>query len=143
LQAKLPALTFGDERRGLHALRDHFPFLFGNRCVDVQCEIVNVATEHGDHEVHLVLHKPSDEVDVPRQSVEPRDNEWTTRGARLLKSGSKAWSQQDCVSSSARLNILMPGCDGESFAHSEMLNVETLRSKSQSAATLFLGAALK
>jgi hypothetical protein len=90
--------------------------------------MVHVATEHGDREVHLVLHEPSDEVYVPRQSVEPRDNEWTARGARLLKSCRKTRPQQRRVLSGARLNILMPGGDRESFALSKILNVETFRS---------------
>jgi hypothetical protein len=63
------------------------------------------------------------------------------RAARgLLKSCSKSGSQQDRVFSGARLNVLMPGCDGETFALPEMLNVETLSSQPQSASTLFLGA---
>src|SRR5580698_3475311 len=130
LQPKFAPLADRNESRGFHALGDHLTFLFRDRCVDVECEMIHVAPEQGDHEVHLVLHQPRYEVDIPRQSVEPRNNEWTARVARLLESCSKAWSQQYRVFSGASLNILMPGCDRESFALSEVLNVETLRSQS-------------
>ena len=92
--------------------------------------MIDVAPEQGDHKVHLVLHQPRYEVDIPRESAEPRNNEWTARRARLLESRSKVRSQQDGVFSGAGLNVLIPGCDGEAFAPPEVLYVETLSSQS-------------
>ena len=43
----------------------------------------------------------------------------------------------DADTAGARLNILIPGFDAEPFAHSESLNVMTLRREPQTAPTLF------
>ena len=140
LEPEPPSLTHGDDCRGLHAFRDHLPFLFCYRCVDVQCEMIHVATKLGNDEVHLAFHEPSDEVHVSGQSVETRDYEWTAPLARLLERCSQAWSQQDRIFSGTGLDVAVPGCDAESLALAKVLNVEALSSQTQSASTLFLGA---
>jgi hypothetical protein len=98
----------GARERGLDTLGNHLPLLLGKRRIDVDREGVAVSAKRGNHEMHLVLHEPSNKVHVARQPVEPRDNEWPTRSACLLKRYCEARSQQERVFSRACLDILMP-----------------------------------
>ena len=67
---------------GLGALRDHPSLGFRERGIDVKREVVAVAPQGGGDEVHLVLHKPGNEVDVARQAIEPRNDQRTAQDAR-------------------------------------------------------------
>jgi hypothetical protein len=96
----------------------------------VQSEFVTVSAERCDNEVHFVLHEAGDEVNVSREPIEPRNNEWATRSPSLLQTRCESCPQQQRVLATASLNILMPSFDGESFALAERLNVISLRSQS-------------
>jgi hypothetical protein len=64
LQSKFPPLAHGNEGGGFHPLRDHFSLLLSDGCIDMEGEVIDIAAEGGHHEVHLVFHESSDEMDV-------------------------------------------------------------------------------
>lgn len=79
-------------------------------------------------------------MDIPRESIESRDDEGTARGTGFLEGSCKPGSQQERVLPSAGLDVLIPGDDRESFALAEVLDVEALSSQAQAASTLLLSA---
>jgi hypothetical protein len=87
--------------------------------------------------VHFVLDEAADEMDVSRQSVEPRDNQWATKLAGLLQGGGETGSKQQRICSGASLNILMPRFDGKTFVGCKRDNGVSLGVKPQAAAALF------
>jgi len=89
LQPEFLPSRLGDGLRGLDSFSDHLPYLFGERGVDVEREVVDISAEGGDKKMHLVLHKSGDEVHVPRQTVKSRDNDGTTGHAGSLKGRGK------------------------------------------------------
>jgi hypothetical protein len=137
---KLYAARLGDRVSRLDAFADQLPFLLRHRSPDMQREVVAVLPQFGDYEVHAMLHESTDEVQIPRQSVEPRDDQRVSHSPGLPKRLGESWAQQQGVCAPSCLDILVPRLDSKILASAESLDLETLRLQSQSAATLLLSA---
>jgi hypothetical protein len=66
---QLPSCALQDRCSGFVALRDQPALLLGERCIDVQREFITVLSQRRDHEMDAVLHEPTDEMHVSRQSI--------------------------------------------------------------------------
>ena len=67
--AKLDAPSLGSLQRQARALADHAPLLLSHCRVDVEHEGVDVRTQLGDDERHLVNHQARDEVHVAAEPI--------------------------------------------------------------------------
>jgi len=139
-EAKFSAAAFRHLGCGFGALGNQLALLLRERGIDMEGEFIAVATQLGHEEMHLVLHQPGDEVHIARQPIQPRDDQWSTRGSGFFQGGGQPGSKEQAVFARAGLNVLMPGFDMESFARSESLDVDPLCGEPQSAASLLTGA---
>jgi hypothetical protein len=74
----------------------------------MQRKVVAVSTKGRHDNMHLVLHKPGNEVHNARQTVEPPDHQLAARGTRLLERRRKPLAQQQSILTGAGLNVLKP-----------------------------------